>query len=103
MPLDGVETVLVGTWAGLGELSAAERGHLEVLNTPLVHDLFGRALFNLTAKVTGRPAVGRARAVRPAPAGYVASLLEVIDPVAGRWAQHGTADLHGQVGRSPAR
>ncbi|MBV9022790.1 MAG: hypothetical protein JO362_03025 [Streptomycetaceae bacterium] len=27
---------------------AAERGCLEVLNTRLVHGLFGRALFNLT-------------------------------------------------------
>ncbi|MFE2639437.1 cytochrome P450 [Streptomyces scopuliridis] len=98
MPLDGVETVLVGTWAGSGELFAVERGRLEVLNTALVHDLFGRALFNLTADGHGearrllRPALsGRALA------GYVPSLLEVIGPVAGRWAQHGTADLHGQV------
>ncbi|MFJ5733965.1 cytochrome P450 [Streptomyces microflavus] len=98
MPLDGVETVLVGTWAGLGELFAAERGRLEVLNTPLVHDLFGRALFNLTAEGHAearrrlRPALsGRALS------GYVPSLLGVIGPVTGRWAMAGTMDLHGQV------
>ncbi|MGY4963580.1 cytochrome P450 [Streptomyces sp. 900105245] len=98
MPVDGVETVLVGTWAGLGELFAAERGRLEVLNTPLVHDLFGRALFNLTAKHHGEAR----RRLRPALSGralpgYVAPLLEVIGPAVDRWALHGTADLHEQV------
>lgn len=98
MAVDGEETVLVGTWAGLGELFAAERGRLDVLNTPLVQDLFGLALFNLTAD-------GHAEArrrLRPAMSGralprYVPSLLEVIGPVASRWALHGTSDLHRQV------
>lgn len=98
MPVDGVDTVLVGTWAGLGELFTAERGRLDVLNTPLVHDLFGRALFNLTADGHGEAR----RRLRPALSGralpgYVPSLLGVIGPVTDRWARHGTADLHGQV------
>ncbi|WP_435057769.1 cytochrome P450 [Streptomyces sp. bgisy060] len=98
MPVDGVETVLVGTWAGLGELFGAERGRLEVLNTALVHDLFGRALFNLTAD---RHSEARRR-LRPALSGrelpgYVPALLEVAEPVAARWARHGAGDLHGEV------
>ncbi|MFD7615590.1 cytochrome P450 [Streptomyces sp. NPDC059802] len=98
MPVDGVDTVLVGTWAGLGELFAAERGRLDVLNTPLVHDLFGRALFNLTAAGHGEAR----RRLRPALSGralpgYVPPLLDVIGPATDRWAQYGTADLHGQV------
>ncbi|MGC5263991.1 cytochrome P450 [Streptomyces cyaneofuscatus] len=98
MAVDGVETVLVGTWAGLGELFAAERGRLDVLNTPLVHDLFGRTLFNLTADHHGE-ARRRLRPVLSGRAlpGYVPSLLEVIAPATGRWALHGTEDLHGQV------
>ncbi|MFF8786735.1 cytochrome P450 [Streptomyces sp. NPDC015125] len=98
MPVDGVDTVLVGTWAGLGELFAAERGRLDVLNTPLVHDLFGRALFNLTADGHGEAR----RRLRPALSGralpgYVPSLLDVVGPATDRWARHGTEDLHGQV------
>nr|WP_024126589.1 cytochrome P450 [Streptomyces sp. FR1]AHE39208.1 Cytochrome P450 [Streptomyces sp. FR1] len=98
MAVDGEETVLVGTWAGLGELFAVERGRLEVLNTPLVHDLFGRALFNLTADGHGEAR----RRLRPALSGralprYVPPLLEVIGPATDWWALHGTADLHGQV------
>lgn len=98
MPVDGVETVLVGTWAGLGELFAAERGRLEVLNTALVHDLFGRALFNLTVEHHGEAR----RRLRPALSGralpgYVPALLEVTEPAAARWARHGTGDLHREV------
>lgn len=96
MAVDGNETVLVGTWAGLVELFACERGRLEVLNTPLVHDLFGRALFNLTGD--GGHAEARRR-LRPALSGqalpgYLPPLLEVTDPVAARWAQHGVGDLY---------
>ncbi|MFI7356173.1 cytochrome P450 [Streptomyces avidinii] len=95
MTVDGVETVLVGTWAGLGELFAAERGRLEVLNTPLVHDLFGHALFNLT----GEGHREARRLLRPALAGralseYVAALLEVTAPAVARWAESGTQDLY---------
>ncbi|MFI9788626.1 cytochrome P450 [Kitasatospora sp. NPDC051984] len=98
MRVDGVETVLVGTWAGLGELFAAERGRLEVLNTPLVHDLFGRALFDLT----GNGHSEARRRLRPALSGralpaYVPALLEVIAPVTDRWAQAGTGDLHHEM------
>ncbi|MFF8992537.1 cytochrome P450 [Streptomyces sp. NPDC014983] len=98
MSVDGVDTVLVGTWAGLGELFAAERGRLDVLNTPLVHDLFGRALFNITADSHGE-ARRRLRPVLSGRAlpGYVPPLLDVIGPVTEQWALHGTADLHGQV------
>ncbi|MFI6112887.1 cytochrome P450 [Kitasatospora sp. NPDC051164] len=98
MPVDGVETVLVGTWGGLGELFAAERDHLEVLNTPLVHDLFGRALFNLTADAHGqaRQRLRLALSGRALP-GYVPALLEVAEPVAARWARRGTSDLHREV------
>ncbi len=95
MTVDGTDTVLVGTWAGLGELFAAERGCLEVLNTPLVHDLFGRALFNLAgdghseARHLLRPALsGRALP------GYLSALLEVTEPVAARWADEGAGDLY---------
>ncbi|WP_411150163.1 cytochrome P450 [Streptomyces sp. A30] len=95
MTVDGAETVLVGTWAGLGELFAAERGSLKVLNTPLVHDLFGRALFNLTSDghAEARRRLRPALSGRALP-GYVPSLLEVTGPVAARWAHHGVRDLY---------
>ncbi|MFD3553535.1 cytochrome P450 [Streptomyces goshikiensis] len=98
MPVDGVDTVLVGTWRGLGDLFGAERGRLEVLNTPLVHDLFGRALFNLTGDGHGQAR----RLLRPALSGralhaYVPALLEVTAPVAARWAQSGGLDLYGSA------
>jgi len=98
MPIDGVETVLVCTGTGPTELFALERTSLMVLNTPLVHDLFGGAVFNLTgdghseARRRLRPAIsGRALAC------YAPILLEVAAPVAARWARHGGRDLHGQV------
>jgi cytochrome P450 len=95
MTVDGAETVLVGTGAGLGELFAVERGHLEVLNTALVHDLFGRAVFNL---VGDRHAEARRR-LRTALSGralsaYVAPLLDVSAPMSIRWAEPGVVDLH---------
>ncbi|WP_416976926.1 cytochrome P450 [Streptomyces sp. T028] len=98
MMVDGAETVLVGTWAGLGELFAAERGQLEVLNTPLVHDLFGSALFNLA----GDSHAEARRRLRPALSGrelpgYVPSLLEVMGPVAALWEQRGVGDLYTAV------
>jgi cytochrome P450 len=98
MTVDGSETVLVGTWAGLVELFTGERSRLEVLNTPLVHDLFGLALFNLT----GEGHAEARRRLRPALSGralpgYVPVLLEVTEPVAARWAQHGVGDLYTAV------
>lgn len=93
--LDGVDTVLLGTWAGLGDLFAAERGRLQVLNTPLVHDLFGRALFNLTgdAHTEARHRLRPALSGRSLP-GYATSLLEVTGPVTAGWARHGAEDLY---------
>ncbi|MFJ2478180.1 cytochrome P450 [Streptomyces sp. NPDC087659] len=95
MEIDGADTVLVGTWAGLGELFAAERGRLDVLNTPLVHDLFGQALFNLT----GVAHTEARRRLRPplssrALAGYVMPLLEVAAPTAAQWAIDPGEDLY---------
>jgi cytochrome P450 len=94
MTVDGAETMIVGS-AGLGELFAAERGHLEVSNTALVHDLFGRAVFNLVgdghaeARRRLRPALsGRAAS------GYVVPLLDVSAPAALQWAEHGVVDLY---------
>lgn len=69
MAIDGVETVLVDTWPGLRELLGAERGRLEVLNTPLVHALFGMALFNLA----GEDHVEARRRLRPALSGRALS------------------------------
>lgn len=94
MAVDGVETVMVGTWPGLRELVGAERGRLEVLNTPLVHALFGMALFNLT----GEDHVEARRRLRPALSGralpgYVAPLVDVAVPETGRWVGPGVADL----------
>lgn len=92
--VDRAETVLVGTWAGLDELVAVERGHLEVLNTALVHDLFGRALFNLVdadhaqARRRLRPALS----IRAQPS-YVPALLEVAALTVSRWTGDGVADL----------
>lgn len=95
MMVDGAETVLVGTWAVLGELFATERGRLKVLNTPLAHDLFGSALFNLT----GDSHAEARRRLRPALSGrelpgYVPSLLEMMGPAAALWAQRGVGDLY---------
>jgi cytochrome P450 len=98
MVLDGVETVVVGTWAGLRELVATERDRLEVLNTALVHELFGRALFNLSgvdhahARSRLRPALGR-RACSE----YVPALLEIAAPRVDRWGGRGVEDLHAAV------
>lgn len=95
MMVDGAETVLVGTGAGPGELFAVERGHLEVLNTALVHDLFGRAVFNLVGDGHAE-ARRRLRAALSGRAlsGYVAPLLDVSVPMATRWAEQGVVDLH---------
>lgn len=95
MTVDGADTVLVGTCAGPGEMFAVERGRLEVLNTPLVHDLFDQALFNLT----GDGHVEARRRLRPALSGralpgYVPALLEVAGPVAACWEEQGTRDLY---------
>lgn len=95
MTVDGAETVLVGTSAGLGELFAAERGHLEVLNTALVHDLFGRAVFNLAGAghAEARRRMRTALSGR-ALAGYVVPLLDVSAPMSIRWAEQGVVDLY---------
>lgn len=98
MAIDGVETVLVDTWPGLRELVGAERGRLEVLNTPLVHALFGMALFNLA----GEDHVEARRRLRPALSGralpgYVAPLMDVAVPVTGRWVGPGVSDLFAAV------
>jgi cytochrome P450 len=45
--IGGARTVLCGGAAGTGAFFRAERRSLEVYNTPLVHDLFGRSVFNL--------------------------------------------------------
>ncbi|SEB47669.1 Cytochrome P450 [Amycolatopsis tolypomycina] len=94
MTVDGAETVLVGTSAGLGELFAAERGRLAVLNTALVHDLFGRAVFNLAddGHAEARRRLRTALSGR-ALSGYVVPLLEVSAPVSIRWAEQGVVDL----------
>ncbi|MGH3830314.1 MAG: cytochrome P450 [Pseudonocardiaceae bacterium] len=95
MTIDGVDTVLVGTCNGLGELFAAERGRLEVLNTPLVHDLFGMALFNLAgsahraARRHLRPPLSNRALPR-----YAEPLLEVAGPAAARWAAGPARDLY---------
>jgi len=95
MTVDGAETVLVGTGAGLGELFAAERGHLEVLNTALVHDLFGQAVFNLAGDghAEARRRLRTALSGR-ALSGYVAPLLDISAPMSIRWAEQGVVDLH---------
>ncbi|GIH69891.1 cytochrome P450 [Sphaerimonospora thailandensis] len=95
MMVDEADTVLVGTWAGLGELFVAERGRLEVLNTALVHDLFGRALFNLTGDghAEARRRLRPALSARALPR-YVPALLVVTGPVAAGWARQGVADLY---------
>lgn len=45
--MHGTPTVFCGGATGPLALFRAERGHLEVHNTELVHDLFGRAIFTL--------------------------------------------------------
>lgn len=96
MVVDRTETVLVGTRAGLDALVAAERGHLEVLNTALVHDLFGRALFNLPAAdhAHARRRLRPALSTRALPS-YVPALLEVATLTVSGWPRAGVTDLHG--------
>jgi cytochrome P450 len=48
--LDGTPTVFCGGATGPAELFRAERASLRVLNTDLVNDLFGSAIFNLTGE-----------------------------------------------------
>ncbi|GLL02127.1 hypothetical protein GCM10017581_038690 [Dactylosporangium matsuzakiense] len=48
--LNGAPTVFCGGAAGPAELFRVERSHLQVLNTELVHELFGSAVFNLTGE-----------------------------------------------------
>ncbi|MGB6164294.1 MAG: cytochrome P450 [Pseudonocardiaceae bacterium] len=45
--IDGTPTVFCGGASGPRELFSAEREHLGIYNTNLVHDLFGAAIFNL--------------------------------------------------------
>jgi len=95
MLVDGYETVVVGSPQGLRELFAAERGRVEVLNTPLVHDLFGQALFNLT----GALHVEARRRLRPplssrALAGYAEALMAVTESAAAVWAANPREDLY---------
>jgi cytochrome P450 len=45
--LHGVPTVVFGGASGPATLFRGERGHLDVHNTTLVHELFGQAVFNL--------------------------------------------------------
>jgi cytochrome P450 len=85
--LAGQPTVVVGTSAGVGELFAGERGSLEVLNTPLVRDLFGRCVFNL-------PAAGHQRArqlLRPPLHAAVADLAAPLTRIA-----HDTVEIWGR-------
>lgn len=93
--LDGAPTAIVGTAAGVGELFAREREHLQVFNTALVHDLFGRCIFNLTG-----PAHGRARRMLrlalagPALTSYVSPLLHSAEVLVRRWAGYPHVHLH---------
>jgi cytochrome P450 len=93
--LGGVPTVIFGGERGPAELFRAERGHLAVHNTPLVHELFGRAVFNLAGEhhrrarrplrqaVTGRPLRDLTPTVTALVARHVA-----------QWSQLGVFDLH---------
>ncbi|RSM45685.1 hypothetical protein DMB66_50610 [Actinoplanes sp. ATCC 53533] len=95
MELDGTPTVIFGGERGPAVLFRAERNHLAVHNTPLVHELFGRAVFNLVGEhhrrarrplrqaVTGRPL----REMTPAVAALVARHV-------ARWSELGVFDLH---------
>ncbi|NUP46307.1 MAG: cytochrome P450 [Catenulispora sp.] len=93
--VDGAEAVLVVAPEGLQELFSRERGRLEVLNTPLVHDLFGQALFNLTEDhhAEARRRVRPALSSRAIP-GYVDALLEVADRAAASWTGRLQPDLY---------
>jgi cytochrome P450 len=95
MTIDRAETVMVGTETGLSELFTAERGQLEVSNTALVHDLFGRAVFNLAGDghVEARRRLRTALSGR-ALSGYIGPLLAVCAPVTDLWAKQSVADLY---------
>lgn len=88
-------TVVVGTRDGVRELFARERGALEVFNTPLVHDLFGRCVFNLTgsehvrSRRLLRASLGR-RALRP----YLDPLRQVAEAHITRWSRQPAFDLY---------
>lgn len=47
VPLNGVPTVVFGGTSGPPHLFRAEREHVVVHNTPVVHDLFGKTIFTL--------------------------------------------------------
>jgi cytochrome P450 len=98
MPVDGVETIMIGTPAGLEELFEAERQCLRVLNTALIHDLFGRALFNLSGSDHSHARrLLRNALSRRALAGYGPALLQVTAPTTARWARLGVADIYREV------
>jgi cytochrome P450 len=93
--VDGEATVVAGSSSAAEELFIAERDSLEVFNTALVHDLFGRAVFNLTG--TGHRAARRL--LRPPLSGrsleaYLAPLLGQSLAAAERWAARPIGDLH---------
>ena len=87
--LDGAPTVIFGGERGPAVLFRAERDHLGVHNTPLVHELFGRAVFNLAGEhhrqarrllrhaVTGRPLREMTPAVTALVARHVAQWSEL--------------------------
>lgn len=95
MVIDGTETVVVATSAALRELFKVERGRLEVLNTPLVHDLFGRAVFNLTGDphAEARLRLRAAFSHRVLPS-YVQALVRVTEPAASSWTARPAVDLY---------
>ncbi len=88
-------TYVVGTSAGVGELFRRERGALEVLNTPLVHALFGRCLFNLVGDDHARArGLLREPLARRAVGSYSSRLVAVADRHVTRWARSASFDLY---------
>lgn len=93
--LNRTPTVIVGSRTPIDELFGAERTSLAVTNTPLVHDLFGNAVFNLTGESHRRAR----RTLRPALTGqpllaYALAVQTVTGSAVRRWGLHPPTDVH---------
>ncbi|MCX4094566.1 cytochrome P450 [Nocardia sp. alder85J] len=80
------------------EMLRGERRHLAVHNTPVVHELFGRAVFTLTgAEHTAARRLLRTGLTRTAVAASAATMIDLAGDHVARWAAAGPIDLYRAV------
>lgn len=92
-PAFGATTVFCAPPA-TDELFDVEPDHLQVHNTPLVHELFGKAVFNLSGSDHARARRALNGGVGPrAVSDYAPALQNISERTVGAWADVGVADI----------